>query len=86
MQHKRQTNGFGSSVLWMGLAAGFVGGLVVSWTMIRFKDVWSKLAAGIENRTHNEFRDVWDELAEVGESFKAQASKPGRTPEVRAEV
>jgi hypothetical protein len=30
--------------VWKGLAAGLVGGLVASWTMNRFQDVWSKLA------------------------------------------
>jgi uncharacterized membrane protein YagU involved in acid resistance len=33
----------GGSV-WRGLAAGLVGGLIASWTMNRFQDLWSKLA------------------------------------------
>lgn len=32
--------------VWKGLAAGLVGGLVASWTMNRFQDVWSKLSEG----------------------------------------
>ena len=31
-----------------GLAAGLVGGLVASWTMNRFQDVWTKVAEGVE--------------------------------------
>jgi hypothetical protein len=30
--------------VWKGLAAGLIGGLVASWTMNRFQDVWIKLA------------------------------------------
>lgn len=30
---------------WKGLVAGLVGGLVASWTMNRFQDVWLKLSA-----------------------------------------
>ena len=36
------------SDVWKGLAAGFVGGLVASWTMNRFQDVWSKIAENNE--------------------------------------
>jgi len=31
-----------------GLAAGLVGGLVASWTMNRFQDVWMKVAESVE--------------------------------------
>ncbi len=34
------------SDVWKGLAAGLVGGLVASWTMNRFQDMWSTLADG----------------------------------------
>lgn len=45
MTTNRSTNR--SSVhLWKGLAAGLIGGLVASWTMNRFQDVWSRLAQG----------------------------------------
>jgi putative membrane protein len=40
----RRTTGRIGSDVWKGLAAGLVGGLVASWTMNRFQDVWSKLA------------------------------------------
>jgi putative membrane protein len=36
------------SNIWKGLAAGLVGGLVASWTMNRFQDVWASFAAGHE--------------------------------------
>ena len=41
------TNSYHTSEVWKGLAAGLIGGLVASWTMNRFQDVWSKLANGI---------------------------------------
>ena len=70
--------------MWKGLAAGLVGGLVASWTMNRFQDVWSKLAKGIEGWSDNEFQNVWGEFAEgSSESSDAQASKPSPTPEVQ---
>ena len=31
--------------IWKGLVAGLAGGLVASWTMNRFQDVWMKLSA-----------------------------------------
>ena len=46
MTTKRSTNGSGVNHLWKGLAAGLIGGLVASWTMNRFQDVWSNLAQG----------------------------------------
>jgi uncharacterized membrane protein YagU involved in acid resistance len=44
MTTKRSTNGSTVNHLWKGLAAGLIGGLVASWTMNRFQDVWTKLA------------------------------------------
>ena len=46
MTTKRSTKGSSVNHLWKGLAAGLIGGLVASWTMNRFQDVWSKLAHG----------------------------------------
>jgi hypothetical protein len=43
--HRKACNG--SDVL-KGFAGGLIGGLVASWTMNRFQDVWSKLAKGLE--------------------------------------
>ncbi len=66
------------------MAAGLVGGLVASWTMNRFQDVWTQLAKGIEGWSDNEFENVWGEFTEgVRESSNAQSSKPGPTPEVQ---
>jgi putative membrane protein len=82
MQDKRRTNGRDRTNLWKGLAAGLVGGLVASWTMNRFQDVWSKLAKSIEAWPHYEFQNVWCEFAEgLKESHGSQVSKPVPNPE-----
>ncbi len=39
----RRQKGRGEGDVWKGLAAGLAGGLVASWTMNRFQDVWVKL-------------------------------------------
>jgi putative membrane protein len=39
-----KTNNRGHGDVWKGLVAGLVGGLVASWTMNRFQDVWLKLS------------------------------------------
>jgi len=84
MQDRRHVNGCDASNLWKGLAAGLIGGLVASWTMNRFQDVWSKLAKGIENWSDNQFQNVWSEFGEgVGESSDTQGSKPDPNPEVQ---
>lgn len=41
MQDTTRTNGHADNNVWKGLAAGLIGGLVASWTMNRFQDVWS---------------------------------------------
>ena len=46
MRKERQRSQSPDRHLWKGLAAGLVGGLVASWAMNRFQEVWSKLAAG----------------------------------------
>jgi putative membrane protein len=38
------SNATGEREIWKGLVAGLVGGLVASWTMNRFQDVWLKLS------------------------------------------
>jgi putative membrane protein len=45
MRDKRRANRRGEGDVWKGLAAGLIGGLVASWTMNRFQDVWMKLSA-----------------------------------------
>ena len=44
MRDGKGTINRGESDLLKGLAAGLIGGLVASWTMNRFQDVWMKLA------------------------------------------
>ena len=44
MRNKGRTNVRHEGDVWKGLAAGLIGGLVASWTMNRFQDVWGKLA------------------------------------------
>jgi Protein of unknown function (DUF1440) len=79
----RHVNESDASDVWKGLAAGLIGGLVASWTMNRFQDVWSKLAKGVENWSDNQFQNVWGEFGEsVDESPDTQGSKPSPTPEV----
>jgi putative membrane protein len=74
----RHVNECDASDVWKGLAAGLIGGLVASWTMNRFQDVWSKLAKGIASWPDNQFQNVWGEFAEgLEESHGSQVSKPG---------
>ncbi len=57
--------GDGSNV-WKGLAAGLIGGLIASWTMNRFQDLWSKLAKAAETQPNNRLQNVLDEVSEGG--------------------
>ncbi len=52
MTDKRRPSLRDGSSMWKGLAAGLVGGLIASWTMNRFQDVWSRLAEGNEKSPH----------------------------------
>ncbi|HSE22932.1 MAG TPA: DUF1440 domain-containing protein [Pyrinomonadaceae bacterium] len=61
------TNGLDDSVVWKGLAAGLIGGLVASWTMNRFQDVWSKFAHHIPNSSGDQLRNASGECAACGE-------------------
>ena len=54
MQHTPRTIGGDDGDVWKGFAAGLIGGLVASWTMNRFQDVWTKVAKGIESRSENQ--------------------------------
>lgn len=45
--------------LWKGLAAGLIGGLIASWTMNRFQDVWlqlSKTSSSADKRFNDQER------------------------------
>ena len=56
MQDTRRTTGRDHNNVWKGLAAGLIGGLVASWTMNRFQDVWSTVAKGVEAGESNQQR------------------------------
>src|SRR5688572_23839644 len=78
--HKRKDEG----EVWKGFAAGLIGGLVASWTMDRFQDVWSKLAKGMETWSGNEFQNVWGEFADgVEGSPGKRGSQINSLPEVQ---
>jgi putative membrane protein len=44
MSAEEKTNNVRECELWKGLVAGLFGGLIASWTMNRFQDVWFKLS------------------------------------------
>ena len=54
MRHTTRPNGSDHGDVWKGFAAGLIGGLVASWTMNRFQDVWSTVAKGIESRSEDD--------------------------------
>ena len=76
MTSKRSTNG-SSNHLWKGLAAGLIGGLVASWTMNRFQDVWSKLAQG--NQTSPRAQDPLSNHPERDEQAEASSESEDDT-------
>jgi uncharacterized membrane protein YagU involved in acid resistance len=49
MNKVTNANNRGDGDLWKGLVAGLIGGLVASWTMNRFQDVWMKVSANGES-------------------------------------
>ena len=53
MQDTTRTHGSDDHNVWKGLAAGLIGGLVASWTMNRFQDVWFRLAQGVQSGRAN---------------------------------
>ena len=48
MREGRKGKGHNDGSVWKGLTAGLIGGLVASWMMNRFQDVWSELSEGDE--------------------------------------
>jgi putative membrane protein len=64
MQDMTRTNTRDVNNVWKGFAAGLVGGLVASWTMNRFQDVWSTVAKDVETWQANQFHKVSGEQAE----------------------
>jgi putative membrane protein len=73
---KRKSPGEGE--LWKGLVAGLVGGLVASWTMNRFQDVWLKLSEN-GDRSANERSPQQDE-----EEQRMNASNENQDTTVKA--
>jgi hypothetical protein len=84
MQDIRRVKGCDAGDAWKGLAAGLIGGLVASWTMNRFQDVWTKLTKGIEDWPGNPFQNVWGDFAEgLKELPGSQVSKSDPNTEVQ---
>jgi putative membrane protein len=87
MQYTTRTNGSDDGDVWKGLAAGLIGGLVASWTMNRFQDVWSTVAKGVEAGESNQFQRVSDEHDKGGDEmsgtqeleFSSQSEVPDDT-------
>ena len=80
MQDTTRTNGRDDNNVWKGFAAGLVGGLVASWTMNRFQNVWSKVAEGFKIWQLNQFQngppDVDGGEVEPGTQDSVVSSKP----------
>jgi Protein of unknown function (DUF1440) len=85
MQNRRLTSGCHGSDLWKGLAAGLIGGLVASWMMNRFQDVWSRLANSFESWSDNQIQHVGGAFGDEGvsELSDTRGSKPSPTLEVQ---
>jgi Protein of unknown function (DUF1440) len=81
MQDTRRTTGRDHNNVWKGLAAGLIGGLVASWTMNRFQDVWSQVAKAIETGPANRFQNISGEGRE--EAPGVQDPVIGSRPEVQ---
>ena len=83
MEEIGPTNRRHNNNLWKGFAAGLMGGLIASWTMNRFQDVWSTAAKGVETWQGDQFHKVSGEHAESGEETSGtQDLEFGSKPEV----
>jgi hypothetical protein len=83
MQDMTRTNTRDVNNVWKGFAAGLVGGLVASWTMYRFQDVWSTVTKDVETWQGNQFHKVSGEHAEgVEETSGTKDLEFGSKPEV----
>jgi hypothetical protein len=83
MQYTTRTNRSDDGNVWKGFAAGLIGGLVASWTMNRFQDVWTKVAKGIESRSENQVYNGSGEYAEdVEKTSGTQELEFASDPEV----
>ena len=69
--------------VWKGFTAGLIGGLVASWTMNRFQDVWSQVVKSSEAAPGKDFHKVSGEHAEGGEETSGtQHLEIGSKPDV----
>ncbi|HJP90540.1 MAG TPA: DUF1440 domain-containing protein [Pyrinomonadaceae bacterium] len=83
MQDTTRTTARDDNNVWKGFTAGLIGGLLASWTMNRFQDVWGQVLKGIEAWPGNEFHKVSGEHAEGGEETSGtQHLEFGSKPEV----
>lgn len=83
MQYTTRTNGSDDGNGWKGFAAGLIGGLVASWTMNRFQDVWTKVTNGIESRSENQVHNGSGEYAgDVEKTSGTQELEFASEPEV----
>jgi hypothetical protein len=80
MQYTTRKSGSDDSVVWKGLAAGLIGGLVASWTMNRFQDVWSKVSHSLEDSPGDQFRNASGEGASGEEDPDTHISEFGSQP------
>jgi hypothetical protein len=80
MQHITRANGSDDHNVWKGLAAGLIGGLVASWTMSRFQNVWFKVAKGMETSPGDQFQSAGGEEAAGVQDSVAVHKKPPIPP------
>jgi putative membrane protein len=81
MSETTTPNNRGEGEVWKGLVAGLIGGLVASWTMNRFQDVWFKLsengdrsAGGRSTRQSKEEQQTNSNEAEDDTTVKAASA------------
>lgn len=73
MTDEGKTNNARECELWKGLAAGLVGGLIASWTMNRFQDVWLKLSEnGSSASDRSNDQDRANEERQAANSYKEE--------------
>src|ERR1044072_5819441 len=84
MRDGKGTNNRGESNVLKGLVAGLIGGLVASWTMNRFQDVWSKVSYSLERSPGDRVGNASPEYAAGdGEESANQDLEFGSQPEIQ---
>lgn len=74
MKEERKANRRDEGDVWKGIAAGLIGGLVASWTMNRFQDVWLKLS-------ENNGQSAGARSAEQGKEYEEKQPANGNNEE-----